>query len=286
MRWMIVGANTRRRGNTILKLQKWLYKASVWCMAGALALTMSATSAQAETNELWTKAAQKALAEANKVEPEQVKISEWTVVPNDTTALEQEARDKQSQKQAELQAKRQELREAELKLQSVQNELTSIQQATLSQESKALLTETYSKQLDEAKKAVESLQKEIESLENELSKPAETPDYPKEIAYAVASIKHFSYTLHKLVYVDPSNGKVIPEAQANSYQAVKEINKQVKNPDAGWKDSSLNNGMAVTYLLIFLIASYLLLFRTERHSRQSEALIRARGGVHSNTFTA
>lgn len=278
------GANIAEGGNTILKLQQWLCKASVWCMAGALVLTMSATSAQAETNELWTKAAQTALADANKVEPEQVKISEWTVVPNDTTALEQEARDKQSQKQADLQAKRQELREAELKLQSVQNELTSIQQATLSQESKALLYDTYSKQLEEAKKAVESLQKEVASLEEELSKPAEMPDYPKEIAYAIATIKHFSFSLHKLVYLDPSNGKVIPEAQANNFPAVKEINQKVKGKS--WKDSTLNNGMAATYLLIFLIASYLLLFRTERHSRQSEAAIRARGGVHSNTFTA
>jgi hypothetical protein len=255
-------------------------------MAGALAWTMSADFVQAETNHLWTKAAQEAVADANHVEPEQVKITDWTIVPNDTTALVEEARAAYTQKQADLEAKRQELTQAQLNLQSVQNELASIEQAVLSQESKALLNETYSKRLEEAQKAVETLQSDIAKLEEELSQPFEAPQYPQEIAYAVASIQYPSFTINKLVFVDAANGKVIPEAEANTYPAVKEVTSQVKDPNGGWKDSTINNPMAVTYLVVFLLAVYLLLFRTERHSKQAQAALRNRGGVHSQTFSA
>lgn len=255
-------------------------------MAGALIWSGTATFVQAETNHLWTQAAQEALAEENHVEPEQIKISEWTVVQNDTSSLVEEAREAYAQKQSDLAAKRQELTQAQLNVQSLQNELASIQQAVLSSESKGLLLETYGKRLEDAQKAVESLQKDIAKLEEELSQPFEAPKYPEEIAYAVATINYGNFHLNKLVFVDASNGKVIPEAEANTYPTVSQVSSQVKDPNGGWSDSGINDPMAVTYLVIFLLATYLLLFRTERHSRQSEAALRNRGGVHSQSFSA
>ena len=269
-----------------MKLQRWLNKAFLGCMAGALVWSVSAAFVHAETNHLWTKAAQEAVADEYHLEPEQVKISEWTVVPNDTSSLVEEARAAYTQKQSDLAAKRQELTQAQLNVQSVQNELATIQQAVLSSESKGLLIETYSKRLEEAQKAVESLQNDIAKLEEELSKPFEAPQYPEEIGYAVATAHFGNFHLNKLVFVNAANGKVIPEAEANTYPTVKEVSTQVKDPNGGWTDSGINDPMAVTYLVIFLLAVYLLLFRTERHSRQSEAELRNRGGVHSGTFSA
>jgi len=275
-----------RRGHNILKLQQWLNKAFLGCMAVALVWALTPVLGQAETNHLWTKQAQQAVADEHHVKPEQVKISEWTVIQNDTTALVEEAQAAYTQKQADLQAKRQQLTEAQVNLQSVQNELNSIQQAVLSQESKALLLDTYNKKLEEAQKAVESLENDIAKLEEELSQPFEAPQYPEEIAYAVASIHYPNFHINKLVFVDAASGKVIPEAEANTYPSVKEVTSQVKDPNNGWKDNDINNPMAVTYLVIFLVAVYLLLFRTERHSQQTAAALRNRGGVHSHTFSA
>lgn len=255
-------------------------------MAGVLVWAGSAGFAQAETTHLWTKAAQEAVADENNVKPEQVKISNWTTVPNDASALIEEARAAYTQKQADLETKRKELTEAQLNLQSVQNELASIQQAVLSPDSKALLMDTYSKQLENAQKTVESLESDIAKLEEELSQPFEEPQYPQEIAYAVASIQYPNFTLNKLVFVNAANGKVIPEAEANTYPTVKEVTSQVKDPNSGWSDTTINNPMAVAYLVVFLLAIYLLLFRTERHSKQTAAALRNRGGVHNSTFSA
>ena len=266
-----------------MKSKKWLKWSTTAAFVGALLL--APVGAFADSHEVWTQHAKAHLAEVNKVEPEKVKITtEWTVVPNDVSELQQADANAFEQQKADLAQMRQDLRAAELEVTKWQNEISSVEAASISAESKSKLLDEYNKALEDAQKKVDSLTENIAKAEEAIAN-YEAPEYPEEVAYAVASIKYPGFTLWKLVVVDPETKAVIPSDVADSYPTVKAIKSELM--DSGeLHEYTIDNPKVAIYLAVFLILLYLLLFRGERHSRKTLSNLQARGGVHSKHFSA
>lgn len=266
-----------------MKSKKWLRWSTLAALMGALLL--APLGAFANSPEVWTEHAIAHLAEVNKVEPDRVKITtEWTVVPNDIAGLQQTDAEALEQQKADLAQMKQDLRAAELEVTRLQNEISSVEAAAISAESKSKLLDEYTKQLEAAQKTVEGLTEDIAAAEEAIANYV-APEYPEQVAYALATVKYPGFSLGKLVVVDPETKAVIPSEVADTYPTVREIKSQAMDAKE-LSEYTIDNPMMALYLAVFVILLYLLLFRGERHSRKFHSALQSRGGVHSSHFSA